>query len=74
MQLVKGSDLFAVVGGFHLAQSNLETIKRTTQDLADLGVKVLLAGHCTGWRAKFEMQKRLPNALVPCFVGSKYVL
>ena len=67
--------LYAVMGGFHLADAEASQIEATARDLKSLGANVLLAGHCTGWRAKFEIQKVFEaGALVPSFVGSKFVL
>lgn len=74
IELGDGSPLYAVVGGFHLADAEPEKIQSTARDLKALGVKLLLAGHCTGWRAKFEIQNQMPGCLVPSFVGSKFVL
>lgn len=75
VQLGGGSTpLFAVMGGFHLADATQEHIEATASDLKALDTKVLLTGHCTGWRAKFELQKQMPGRLVPSFVGSKFVL
>lgn len=74
VELGNGTPLYAVMGGFHLADAESEMIGRTTADLKTLDPKVLLAGHCTGWRAKFEIQKEMPGRLVPSFVGSKFVL
>jgi 7,8-dihydropterin-6-yl-methyl-4-(beta-D-ribofuranosyl)aminobenzene 5'-phosphate synthase len=63
------------MGGFHLADAQPAQITSTAQELKALGIKVLLAGHCTGWRAKFEINKVMPEGgLVPSFVGSKFVL
>ncbi|KAF2121881.1 metallo-beta-lactamase superfamily protein [Lophiotrema nucula] len=66
--------LYAVVGGYHLADAEPEKIATTVSDLKALGVKVLIAGHCTGWRAKFEIEKEMPGSLVPSFVGIKTVI
>ena len=75
IELGGGAPLYAVMGGFHLADAEPEQIQATVADLKALGVKILLAGHCTGWRAKFEIQKEFPEGvLVPSFVGSKFVL
>ena len=50
-------------------------IASTVADLQALGPKALLAGHCTGWRAKFEIERTMGRgALVPSFVGSKFEL
>jgi 7,8-dihydropterin-6-yl-methyl-4-(beta-D-ribofuranosyl)aminobenzene 5'-phosphate synthase len=42
------------------------------KDLRELDPDILLPGHCTGWRAKFEIEKQMPGRLVPCSVGLKY--
>ena len=74
LELGGGTPLYAVMGGFHLADADTETISRTVADLKALDPKLLLAGHCTGWRAKYEIQKEMPGQLVPSFVGSTFVL
>lgn len=75
VDLSTATPLYAVMGGFHLADAEPPQIADTVRDLKALDVKVLLAGHCTGWRAKFEIQKTMPEgSLVPSFVGSKFVL
>ncbi|KAF9872554.1 metallo-beta-lactamase superfamily protein [Colletotrichum karsti] len=66
--------LYAIIGGFHLADAQPDIIQRTVSDLKESGVKVVLAGHCTGWRAKTELNKQMPGIFAPCFVGSKFVL
>jgi 7,8-dihydropterin-6-yl-methyl-4-(beta-D-ribofuranosyl)aminobenzene 5'-phosphate synthase len=74
-ELGAGTPLYAVMGGFHLADADAAQIEATARDLKGLGAKVLLAGHCTGWRAKFEIQRVFEaGALVPSFVGSRFVL
>jgi 7,8-dihydropterin-6-yl-methyl-4-(beta-D-ribofuranosyl)aminobenzene 5'-phosphate synthase len=72
--LGKGTPLYAVMGGFHLADGEPELFSSTVADLKALDAKLLLAGHCTGWRAKFAIQQEMPGRLVPSFVGSKFVL
>lgn len=75
VELSKGTPLYAVMGGYHLADAGPEHIESTANDLKTLDVKVLLAGHCTGWRAKFKLQQVFPDGcLVPSFVGNKFVL
>lgn len=63
--------LYAVVGGYHLADAEPVVIQATVEALKKLNVKVMIAGHCTGWRAKFEIEKEMPGCLVPSFVGIK---
>lgn len=63
--------LHAVVGGFHLATSEEQQMESTIKDLKKLDPAVLLPGHCTGWRAKFVIERHMPGTLVPCTVGIK---
>lgn len=70
--LLQGSaPLHAIVGGFHLATSEPEQMESTVKDLKRLDPAVLLPGHCTGWRAKFAIERHMPGTLVPCTVGMK---
>ncbi|KAJ5555008.1 hypothetical protein N7461_003478 [Penicillium sp. DV-2018c] len=63
--------VYAVVGGFHLAMSPADQIENTVTDLKNLDPGVLMPGHCSGWRAKFAIEKHMPGSLVPCTVGSR---
>lgn len=74
VELGDGTPLYAVMGGFHLGDAEPDVIKNTTTDLRALDAKLFLAGHCTGWRAKFEIQAQMPGRLVPSFVGSSFTL
>lgn len=61
--------LHAVIGGYHLAGSSKEDIAATVQELKEMDPKVLLPGHCSGWRVKHEIEKEMPGRLVPSTVG-----
>ena len=74
LELGRGLPLYAVMGGFHLADAETTQIHTTASALKSLGMKLLIPGHCTGWRAKFEIEKHMGGSLVPSFVGSRYVL
>jgi 7,8-dihydropterin-6-yl-methyl-4-(beta-D-ribofuranosyl)aminobenzene 5'-phosphate synthase len=74
VELGKGAPLYGVMGGFHLADAEPQTIESTVADLKELDPKVLLTGHCTGWRAKFAIQSQMAGRLVPSFVGSRFTL
>ncbi|KAJ5422252.1 hypothetical protein N7491_010697 [Penicillium cf. griseofulvum] len=72
VQLTGGTiPVHAVVGGFHLATSDADQIQNTVADLKRLDPAVLMPGHCSGWRAKFAIEKHMPGSLVPCTVGSR---
>jgi 7,8-dihydropterin-6-yl-methyl-4-(beta-D-ribofuranosyl)aminobenzene 5'-phosphate synthase len=74
VELGNGTPLYAVMGGFHLADAEPQTIESTVADLKALDPKLLLTGHCTGWRAKFKIQAEMTGRLVPSFVGSRFTL
>lgn len=74
VELGGGTPLYAVMGGYHLADADQAHIQSTAADLKALDTQVLLTGHCTGWRAKFEIQNQMPGQLVPSFVGSQFVI
>ena len=64
--------LYAVIGGFHLADAEAKQIQETVQDFVELDPKVLLPGHCSGWRVKFEIEKKMPGRLAPSTVGTRF--
>lgn len=66
--------IHAIVGGYHLATaSDVKNIDATVSDLKFLDPAIMMAGHCTGWRAKFSIERAMPGSLVPCAVGMKYI-
>ncbi|RAH65359.1 MBL fold metallo-hydrolase [Aspergillus aculeatinus CBS 121060] len=74
VKLGNDTPLYCMVGGYHLADADDAKLNATMNDLKKLEPKVLLAGHCTGWRFKCLIARELPSCLVPCFSGSKYTL
>lgn len=72
VELLPEVKLHAVMGGFHLSSSGKDMVEETIADLKKLGPKILLPGHCTGWRAKFEIERVMPGRLVPSVAGMKY--
>jgi len=65
--------LYAIIGGYHLANSADEIVAKTVQDLVKLDPQILLPGHCSGWRVKHEIETAMPTRLCPCTVGTKFV-
>lgn len=70
--LKKDVPLYAVVGGYHLVGEQEANVQQTVRDLKELNTKLLLPGHCSGWRVKCEIEKEMPGRLVPCTVGSRF--
>ncbi len=63
------------MGGLHLAGRGME--ERVPETVADLVAElparaVVLAGHCTGWRAKAALAAAWPAGFQPCVVGGTY--
>jgi 7,8-dihydropterin-6-yl-methyl-4-(beta-D-ribofuranosyl)aminobenzene 5'-phosphate synthase len=54
--IVKGKPVFAVIGGLHLFAKSDATVDWTGAQLKRLGVRYLLAGHCTGIEATFRLR------------------
>lgn len=75
VQLGKGEvPLYGVVGGFHLSDNHPEKLARSLEDLKALGPKVLMPGHCTGWKFKYMCEAAMPAVLAPSFCGTTYML
>jgi len=64
--------LHAVVGGLHLSGTNERIIPDTVLALRGFELKVIAAGHCTGWRAMTALANAFGDArLVPLAVGKR---
>jgi 7,8-dihydropterin-6-yl-methyl-4-(beta-D-ribofuranosyl)aminobenzene 5'-phosphate synthase len=75
MRLTGVDRLFALIGGFHLGGSAFEPIiAPTVAALHELSPGLVVAGHCTGWRAQHALAAALPGAWVPSSAGSSYHL
>jgi 7,8-dihydropterin-6-yl-methyl-4-(beta-D-ribofuranosyl)aminobenzene 5'-phosphate synthase len=67
--------VYAIIGGFHLATSPLETVVRpTVEALAGFAPEVIVPAHCTGWRATHAIAAAFSDAFVQGSVGTKYIL
>jgi len=69
-----GVPLFGLMGGFHLSGKGPEAaISQTVEKLKIFGLKRVMPGHCTGWRAISAFSTALePEVLVPLAVGRKF--
>jgi 7,8-dihydropterin-6-yl-methyl-4-(beta-D-ribofuranosyl)aminobenzene 5'-phosphate synthase len=67
------SEVHAVIGGFHLTGGLYEAIiSRTVDELAAIGPRYVVPGHCTGWRAIHEIARRLPGAFLQTSVATRF--
>jgi len=69
------ADVYAVMGGFHLAGKEKENrIKQTVSELKWTDPKLIVPSHCTGWRGTLAIANALPNAFVCNSVGNLYTI
>ncbi len=68
-------DIYAVVGGFHLAgRENGNRIELTVKELRRLNPKLVVPSHCTGWRGMCAIAKAFPDFFIWNSVGNLYQL
>ncbi|KAJ9498282.1 hypothetical protein H2202_006433 [Exophiala xenobiotica] len=72
LELGGKTPLHAVIGGYHLVGPNEAFVKQTVADLKELDPDILMPGHCSGWRAKVEIESVMPGKLAPSTVGTKF--
>lgn len=73
MEKLQSSRLTAIIGDFHLAGSSVEDrIVPTVEALKEMNPELLLAGHCTGWRAKAKLAEEFPYNFQSMAVGGVY--
>lgn len=69
------SDIYCIVGGFHLSGPIFEPIiGPTVAALAELDPTIIMPAHCTGWRAQHMLAASLPDAWVQTAVGTRLEL
>ncbi len=66
--------LYGVFGGFHLAGVNETIIPQTVATLAQFDLKLIVPGHCTGWRALNALVAAYGDKVVPTAVGRTFWL
>jgi len=72
-QITGVTDVYAVMGGFHLAGKECEPrIGQTVEQLKLLNPKLLAPSHCTGWRGIYTIAEAFPHAFVWNSVGNLY--
>ncbi len=66
---------YALVGGLHLVYPNEDLIEATIAALKPFGLRVIIPGHCTGWRAVHAFVSAFgEHAVDPLAVGSRQSL
>jgi len=72
-QITGISNVFAVMGGFHLAGKEYEPrINQTVEKLRLISPDLLVPSHCTGWKGIYAIAETMPQAFVWNSVGNLY--
>lgn len=65
--------LYGAMGGLHLSGAAQEQwIEPTVRDLAPFGLKHLIGGHCTGWRAIHALVNAFGDVVIPGAIGQTH--
>jgi 7,8-dihydropterin-6-yl-methyl-4-(beta-D-ribofuranosyl)aminobenzene 5'-phosphate synthase len=75
-QNLTGVDIvYALLGGLHLTGTIFEPIiPRTVSELKALAPRLIMPGHCTGWKATHALARELPEAFVQPSVGTRLLI
>jgi len=72
---ITGNDrLFAVIGGFHLAQASNEVMARTAAALKESKARLVVPGHCTGFGPNARLSSELGDVFAINCVGTRVIL
>jgi 7,8-dihydropterin-6-yl-methyl-4-(beta-D-ribofuranosyl)aminobenzene 5'-phosphate synthase len=63
-----------VIGGFHLTPHGEEVIQQTISGLKEINPELIMAGHCTGFRALTKLAVALPDNFMVSCVGTKVTI
>ena len=67
--------IYALLGGLHLTGRIFEPIiPPTIAELKAIAPRLVMAGHCTGWKATHQLARELSEAYVPSSVGTRLVI
>lgn len=65
--------VWAVLGGFHLAPASDEDIQKTIDEIQVLEPALVAPTHCSGFKAISEFARQMPDAFVEGAVGTRYL-
>ena len=71
-RLFRDTPIHAVMGGLHLGGVMERNIPATVEALEPFGIRHLISGHCTGWRAVHALATAFGDAVSQSAVGTTY--
>jgi 7,8-dihydropterin-6-yl-methyl-4-(beta-D-ribofuranosyl)aminobenzene 5'-phosphate synthase len=69
IRLAGTSRIHAVMGGFHLPEASPTRIARTLSSFAKLSPDLIVPCHCTGEKARTQIERALGNRVTPGWAG-----
>ena len=70
---ISGVDqVYAVIGGFHLARSSNDEMQQTIAAIKRSDPEIIVPSHCTGFQPMCAFFQQLPDAFIPGVVGATY--
>jgi 7,8-dihydropterin-6-yl-methyl-4-(beta-D-ribofuranosyl)aminobenzene 5'-phosphate synthase len=74
-QKITGKEVvYAVIGGTHLLNAEMERLVKTAADLKEMGVQYLGASHCTGFQASVYLAGEFGDGFFANNSGSRWTL
>ncbi len=67
------SQVWALIGGFHLVGAGDEEIRRTVEEIKQLNPTLVVPTHCTGFKAQMQFASQMPDQFVLGSVGTTYL-
>ena len=72
-KITKVTEIYVVMGGFHLSAADAEIIELTVDALKKINPKIIVPCHCTGREAILEIERKMPNNFLLNMVGTKFI-
>jgi len=66
-------EIWAILGGFHLAEAKDEEIQRTVGEIKQCRPRLIVPSHCTGFKAMCQFAMQMPDEFLPGVVGATYL-
>ncbi len=67
-------EVAAIIGGFHLTAGGPQLIQQTIEGLKELNPELLIAGHCTGFKALTRLALAFPDNFMVSCVGTRIMI
>ena len=67
-------EIYAVIGGSHLAQSTPQRIEKTVKAFKNINPEIIALGHCTGFEALCTFAREFKDKFIPLESGAEITL